>query len=94
MKNISVFRSSQNPSIDPPAFHVSRPDAKSRVEAGYCLWLDNRSIQYWAGAQNRADEAFGTAAAGTMREAWQIRQSGYAGPLVLQQPLCSRLPAS
>lgn len=57
--------------------------AESRVSSGAWAWVNASAIIHIAPDLN--DLQLRTANAGTMREAWRTKQSGYAGPLVLQQ---------
>lgn len=70
-----------NPKADPPDYHKSRHYVETLVSKGLADWLDKRNVQMRPSEEYRTD-ARNYVTAGTMRDAWQIRES--AGFLVWQ----------
>lgn len=86
---IPVWSHDANPSVDPRLFKKSESNCEVNVRAGVLRWLDpndhsrgcigTRRFRFIDDPDNER-----MIAAGNMRDAWITRQSGYAGPLVLQ----------
>jgi hypothetical protein len=87
---IPVWEVNTNPQIDPRACRQSLSHCEALVREGWLLWVDpadkskgciaTRTRFGHAAHQSREHKM----AAGTMRAAWGMIQSGWAGPLVFQ----------
>lgn len=85
---ISVYRKGSNPRVDPAVQRKSAFYVRDLVARGDADWWDKadesrgailRSCRMTAEESREHKQA-----AGTMRAAWGMEQSGYAGPLVFQ----------
>lgn len=86
---VPVWSHDANPSVDPRLMRKSLSACELDVAEGLLRWIDaSDKTKGCIGARRfRSREQANMehfVAAGDMRAAWITRQSGYAGPLVLQ----------
>jgi hypothetical protein len=88
MARISVYRKGSNPAIDPMFLRKSSSYVHSLVTNGDADWWDksdpSRGAILRSARTTSETSREHKMAAGTMRAAWGMVQSGYAGPLVFQ----------
>jgi hypothetical protein len=89
---ISIWSYDANPLVDSRLLKKSLSSCEADVEAGLLRWVNpNDKAQGCVGTMRFRSREFHPSmehaiAAGSMRDAWVTRQSGFAGPLVLQMP--------
>lgn len=86
---IPVFTKHSNPAIDPPILRKSPSYVKTLVSTGEADWYDASDETKGVIMRSRRGSVeevnrMSMMAAGTMRSAWGVTESGYGGPLCWQ----------
>lgn len=86
---VPVWSHDANPAVDPRLCKQSIFYCESQVSEGWLVWIDPANKRLGCRATRRLEDREHRSrehnmAAGTMRAAWGMMQSGYAGPQVFQ----------